>query len=113
MVFDALAVLEEYGFIERERRSLPGTRPRRNVYRLQRCEKTLLRLLELGLIDGSLRATGRNGNGERSPESERLVQDGLDALLGRNYRAYAAAPETQKAALLKQLLDNALPGGPR
>src|SRR6185437_14534034 len=55
MVFEALAVLEELCFIERERHTFPGTRPRRNVYRLQPCEATLLRLLDSDLIDGSLR----------------------------------------------------------
>ena len=103
MVFEALGVLEEYGFIERERRSMPGTRPRRNVYRMRSCESTLLRLLELGLIDGNLHPAKTDG-GVRSPESERLVEDGLAALLGDDYGQYAAAPESEKRAVLAALL---------
>ena len=107
MVFEALGVLEEYGFIERERRSMPGTRPRRNVYRLRRCEATLLRLLELRLIDGMLRPVNRD-DAHRSPESERLVNEGLGALLEDEYQRYAAAPDDQKAPILTQLLSSTI-----
>ena len=107
MVFEALGVLEEYAFIERERRNVPGTRPRRNVYRLRACEATLLRLLELGLIDGLLRPVNRDG-GQRSPESERLVGEGLAVLLDRKYPGYAAAPDDEKRPLLMQMLASML-----
>jgi DNA-binding PadR family transcriptional regulator len=103
MVFEALGVLEQYGFIERERRSVPGTRPRRNVYRLRSCEATLLRLLELELIDGLLRPINRDG-GPRPVESERLVGEGLAALLDGKYQRYAATPDDEKRPLLMELL---------
>jgi DNA-binding PadR family transcriptional regulator len=105
MVFEALAVLEELRFIARERQTFPGTRPRRNVYRLQPCESTLLRLLEADLIDGFLRPVTRDGTNEGpSPESERLIQDGLEVMLGDEFPRYAAAPAEQKRDVLIEFL---------
>lgn len=109
MVFEALAVLEELCFIERERQTFPGTRPRRNVYRLQPCEATLLRLLDADLIDGFLRPVTRDGsNGGPSPESERLIKDGLESMLGDDYADYAAAPDEQKRDFLVKSLQKTL-----
>ncbi len=109
MVFEALAVLEELGFIERERQTFPGTRPRRNVYRLQPCENTLLRLLEADLIDGSLRPVTRDGTSAGpSPESERLIKDGLEKMLGDDFHRYNAAAAEQKGEILIDCLTQQL-----
>ena len=109
MVFEALAVLEELCFIERERQTFPGTRPRRNVYRLQPCEVTLLRLLDADLIDGSLRPVTRDGSSAGpSPESERLIKDGLQAMLGDEFARYAAAPAELKRNILTDSLNKLL-----
>lgn len=105
MVFEALAVLEELGFIERERQTFPGTRPRRNVYRLRPCDSTLLRLLEADLIDGFLRPVTRDGTSAGpSPESERLIKDGLKVMLGDEFAHYAGtAPEQKREVLIECL----------
>lgn len=109
MVFEALAVLEELCFIERERQTFPGTRPRRNVYRLQPCEATLLRLLDADLIDGFLRPVTRDGsNSGPSPESERLIRDGLEAMLGEEFPRYTAAPAEEKRRILVDSLTKTL-----
>lgn len=109
MVFEALAVLEELCFIERERQTFPGTRPRRNVYRLQPCEATLLRLLDADLIDGLLRPVTRDGgNGGPSPESERLIKDGLQGMLGDDYPRYGAASAEEKRDVLIDCLKKIL-----
>lgn len=109
MVFEALAVLEELCFIERERQTFPGTRPRRNVYRLQPCEATLLRLLDADLIDGFLRPVTRDGsNGGPSPESEKLIKDGLQAMLGDEFARYAAAAAQEKRDVLMECLKKSL-----
>lgn len=108
MVFEALAVLEELCFIERERQTFPGTRPRRNIYRLQPCEVTLLRLLEADLIDGSLRPVTRDGsNGGPSPESEKLISDGLQVMLGDAYPRYSSASGEEKREVLMEWLQSA------
>jgi len=109
MVFEALAVLEELCFIERVRQSFPGTRAHRNVYRLQPCEKTLLRLLEADLIDGALRPITRDGSsGGPSPESQRLIADGLEAMLAGDYPRYSAASDEDKREVLIQSLSASL-----
>jgi DNA-binding PadR family transcriptional regulator len=109
MVFEALAVLEELCFIARERQTFPGTRPRRNVYRLQPCEATLLRLIEADLIDGFLRPVTRDDSADGpSTESERLIKDGLETMLGDDYQQYAAAPAEQKRDVLVMTLQKLL-----
>lgn len=105
MVFEALAVLEELAFIARERQTFPGTRPRRNVYRMQPCEATLLRLLEADLIDGCLRPVTRDGsNAGPSPESLRLIKDGLESMLGEELPRYSEAPAEEKRDVLMDAL---------
>jgi hypothetical protein len=103
MVFEALAALEDLNFIERERRLLPGSRAKRNVYRRPRCERTILRLLERGLIDGSLQATSRQGT-PRPSESEQLVARGLASILDSHHPRYLAAPEGARTAVLAEIL---------
>jgi DNA-binding PadR family transcriptional regulator len=113
MVFEALAVLEELQFIERERQTFPGTRPRRNVYRLHPCERTLLRLLEADLIDGSLRTITADGGGTPSPESQALIREGLRETLGDDYGRYAETPDEAKRDVLVEILSTRLDGRAR
>ncbi len=102
MVFEALAVLEELAFMSRERRSFPGVRAKRNVYRRPPCEATILRLLERDRIDAELRPKG--GGSPASQESQVLVVDGLRQALGDDYERYArAAPATKRDVLIEIL----------
>jgi len=80
MVFESIAVLEEYGFFVRSRQTLPESRSRRNVYRRTACEYTLLRLLEANKIDGALNAVGSSES--ISAMAQHLVQQGLSEVLG-------------------------------
>jgi hypothetical protein len=104
MVFEALAALDDLGFITRVRAAFPGIRARRNLYRRPSCESTLIRLLERGRIDGHLRST----NPTRAPasaESQALTYEGLATLLGDAYELYhRAASEEQKRNVLLELL---------
>jgi len=110
MVFEALAALDDLGFITRIRAAFPGTRARRNLYRRPSCESTLIRLLERGRIDGRLRST----NPTRAPasaESQALIYEGLAEMLGEAYESYDGAPtEAEKRDVLLKLLgvDNAI-----
>ena len=104
MVFEALAALDDLGFITRIRAAFPGTRARRNLYRRPSCESTLIRLLERGRIDGHLRST----NPTRAPasaESQALIYEGLAELLGDAYDNYQnAMTEVDKRDVLLKLL---------
>jgi len=104
MVFEALAALDDLGFITRIRAAFPGIRARRNLYRRPSCESTLIRLLERGRIDGHLRST----NPTRAPasaESQALIYEGLATLLGESYEVYEqATSEEQRRAVLLELL---------
>ncbi|HTX04088.1 MAG TPA: hypothetical protein VMD07_10440 [Candidatus Acidoferrales bacterium] len=103
MVFEALAALDDLGFITRIRAAFPGIRARRNLYRRPSCESTLYRLLERGRIDGHLRST----NPTRAPasaESQALIEEGLAILLGEAYAKYQRTPEEEKRAVLMELL---------
>jgi hypothetical protein len=108
MVFEALAALDDLGFITRIRAAFPGTRARRNLYRRPSCESTLIHLLERGRIDGHLRST----NPTRAPasaESQALIYEGLAELLGDAYDRYHNAPsEDQKRTVLLALLASRL-----
>ena len=107
MVFEALAALDDLGFITRIRAAFPGTRARRNLYRRPSCESTLIRLLERGRIDGHLRST----NPTRAPasaESQALTYEGLAEILGDAYERYDVAPtEPEKRTVLLSLLSEA------
>lgn len=113
MVFEALTVLEDLGFITRERQSFPGVRAKRNVYRRTACEYTLLRLLQTGRIDGLLRPRGINGS-PAAPEAKSLVVEGLRLLLEDRFEEYDKAPMDEKRDTLIAMLDSILqtrPGG--
>lgn len=107
MVFEALAALDDLGFITRIRAAFPGIRARRNLYRRPSCESTLIRLLERGRIDGHLRST----NPTRAPasaESQALIYEGLAMLLGDAYGQYEdAKSESDKRDVLFRLLAEA------
>jgi len=106
MVFEALAALDDLGFITRIRAAFPGIRARRNLYRRPSCESTLYRLLERGRIDGHLRST----NPTRAPasaESQALIEEGLAILLSADYARYQATPEEEKREVLMELLASA------
>jgi hypothetical protein len=108
MVFESIAVLEEYGFFVRSRESLPESRSRRNVYRRTACEYTILRLLETNKVDGELSPTG--GGDPASAESRQLVESGLTELLGREFHKYAAAKPAEKREVLTAILNERLRG---
>jgi hypothetical protein len=103
IVFGAIAVLERYGFLLRERRQVPELNSRRNVYQRPSCEFTVLRLLELGKIDGYLRPVSGTAS-EVSDDSRRLKDEWLRQTLGDLYAPYAAAEDEQKADMLIGLL---------
>jgi SOS-response transcriptional repressor LexA len=103
IVFGAISVLERYGFLLRERRKLAELNSRRNVYQRPSCEFTILRLLELGKIDGYLRPISGTVN-EVSDDSRRLKEEWLKQTLGPSYAVYNAAPAESKAAVLSGLL---------
>lgn len=104
MVFESIAVLEEYGFFMRSRQTLPESRSRRNVYRRTACEYTILRLLETNKIDGDLHPVGAGD--AISEESRQLVQYGLREVLGDRYAQYAEAQDKREVllAMLSELL---------
>ena len=103
MVFEALTVLEDLAFVQRERQSFPGVRAKRNVYRRPTCELTLLRLLERDRIDGELRPKGTNSPASR--ESQALVIEGLHEVLGDHYERYARATAEAKRDVLVECLE--------
>lgn len=107
MVFEALAALERLGFVTRERRTFPGTRAKRNVYRRPPCEATILRLLQANVVDADMRPTARNGS-PASPESELLVREGLQKLLGPEFPRYAGAPPEMRRDVLAGILERIL-----
>jgi hypothetical protein len=106
MVFESIAVLEEYGFFVRSRESLPESRSRRNVYRRTACEYTILRLLETNKLDGDLSPAGSSN--AASADSRQLVEIGLKEMLGVQYGRYAAADSAQKREVLMALLNDVL-----
>ena len=103
IVFGAISVLERHGFLLRERRKLAELNSRRNVYQRPSCEFTVLRLLDLGKIDGYLRPISGTVN-EVSDDSRRLKDEWLRQTLGSSYPIYHAAPGESKAAVLSGLL---------
>ncbi len=106
MVFESIAVLEEYGFFVRSRESLPESRSRRNVYRRTACEYTVLRLLELNKLDGYLSPVGSGA--PASSDSRQLVESGLREMLGENFERYARANESDKRDVLVTVLNEHL-----
>ncbi len=107
VVFAALRVLVDHGFIERERRPRIGRRGRHNVYSRPSCEFTVHRLLTARKIDARLRA--QPGVDERmSPEARALKLSWLRWLLGDDFEAYAAAALPEKRKRLLAALERAL-----
>lgn len=106
MVFESIAVLEEYGFFVRSRESLPESRSRRNVYRRTACEYTILRLLETNKLDGELMPVGAGD--PASDEARSLVEAGMRDMLHDQYEQYAAAPHDQKRDTLMAMLNESL-----
>jgi len=106
MVFESIAVLEEYGFFVRSRESLPESRSRRNVYRRTACEYTILRLLETNKLDGDLLPL--NGGDAVSKDSRQLVETGVKELLGVHFARYAAAAASEKRDVLMSILNELL-----
>lgn len=104
MVFEALAVLEDLGFIKRERQTFPGVRPKRNVYRVHACEVTLFRLLERNILDGELRPA-RLSHLPASPEARMLTVEGLRALLGAQFERYERATSEARRDVLMEILE--------
>jgi SOS-response transcriptional repressor LexA len=112
MVFEALTVLEDLGFIVRERQSFPGVRAKRNVYRRTACEFTILRLIERNRIDAYLRPGGPNES-PAAPESQELVQEGLRVLLDTDFERYRSATPQAKRDVLMEILDAAIKARPK
>ena len=106
MVFESIAVLEDYGFFLRSRQALPESRSRRNVYRRTACEYTILRLLETNRVDANLNAAASSDGA--SDESRQLVVTGLKHLLGGQYERYAACDELEKRSVLIDCLNQIL-----
>jgi hypothetical protein len=106
MVFESIAVLEEYGFFVRSRQTLPESRSRRNVYRRTACEYTILRLLESNKLDGDLHPIGAGQ--PTSDDARALVESGLRDLLGRHYERYSTAASHQRRDVLVTILNEHL-----
>jgi len=94
MVFEALTVLEDLGFIVRERRAFPGVRAKRNVYRKPSCEAT----------DGYLQPVGPSAS-PASAQAKELVVEGLRRLLGEAYERYERATPSAKRDVLLEILE--------
>lgn len=106
MVFESIAVLEEYGFFVRSRETLPESRSRRNVYRRTACEYTILRLLENNKIDGDLQPVGAGD--PPSEDARALVEAGLKDLLGRHFERYAETAPQERRDVLTTILNDRL-----
>lgn len=106
MVFESIAVLEDYGFFVRSRQALPESRSRRNVYRRTACEYTILRLLETNRVDAHLNPTGSSD--AMSDESRQLVQEGLKSILKGDFQRYTDAAEEQRRPVLIDILNQSL-----
>lgn len=107
MVFESIAVLEEYGFFMRSRQALPESRSRRNVYRRASCEYTVLRLLETNKIDGNLHPAGSGD--PASDEAKSLVRSGLKQILdARSLKRYDAVDGERRREVLIETLNGAL-----
>lgn len=106
MVFESIAVLEEFGFFVRSRQTFPESRSRRNVYRRTACEYTILRLLENNKIDGYLRPVATPD--PVSEDARQLVTAGLQDILGATYKRYAAAGDEEKREALLEALNEVL-----
>ncbi len=103
IIFDAMSVLENYGFVLRKRQIVAGSTARRNVYQRPTCEFTILRLLQCERLDGLLRPTPGAVN-EMSSDSRRLRDQWLRQALGGHLARWEAAPEAAKRGVLIDVL---------
>lgn len=103
IVFAAIGALDAAGFILRERRYLETLRSRRNVYQRPACQFTVLRLLEMGKIDGDLRAVPGPAH-QMSGDAEQLKMEWLQGVLREQFAAYAGAQLAAKAEILRRVL---------
>lgn len=110
MVFESIAVLEEYGLFLRSRQTFPESRSRRNVYRRTACEYTILRLLETNKIGGNLQPVAPAD--PVSEDARQLVHAGLQEILGSAYERYASAADDEKRDVLIDLLNEVLRSRP-
>lgn len=91
MVFDAIKVLEEDGFILRSRNAGAGSAARRNIYQRPSCEFTILHLLRTKRIDAGA-----------------VPDEAARELLEDRYERYAASPAAERTATLIALLQQTL-----
>lgn len=110
IVFEAMAILDDYGFILRQRQTVAELKSRRNVYQRPSCEFTILRLLDLGKIDGSLRASPGAAN-DMSAESQQLRDEWLAHALRDAHERYRVASSSEKRSLLIRALRELLRAG--
>ncbi|GAC1310904.1 MAG: hypothetical protein NVS2B3_16860 [Vulcanimicrobiaceae bacterium] len=103
IVFEAMSILEHYGFILRQRQTVVELKSRRNVYQRPSCEFTILRLLDLAKIDGQLRP-GPGAINEMSSESQKLRDEWLANKLGSELSSYNRATADEKRAILAREL---------
>jgi hypothetical protein len=103
IIFDAMSVLETYGFVLRRRQAVPGSNSRRNVYQRPSCEFTVLRLLQTERLDGRLRPAPGSVN-EMSGDARRLRDEWLRNSLGVHYALYESAPDEAKRGVLIEIL---------
>lgn len=109
IVFEAISVLEQEGFILRRRQNFPELKSRRNVYQRPSCEFTVLRLLQASKIDGLLRPMPGSNN-EMSTESRKLRDEWLEQSLGDLKAEYDAGNDGQKQQILMAALRRQLAG---
>jgi hypothetical protein len=110
IVFEALSALEECGFILRKRRLIVELNSRRNVYQRPSVASTVVRLLELGKIDGSLRPMAISDS-EMSDESHKLKDTWLRATLGsEDFANYERADDKNKREILMDFLKSDIAG---
>lgn len=88
MVFDAIKVLEEHGFILRSRTAASESGARRNLYRRPSCEYTLLQLLSSGRVN-----------------ADDLSDDALEELIGAQAPSVSDASGAERALRLTALLE--------
>ena len=109
IVFEAISVLEQEGFILRRRQNFPELKSRHNVYQRPSCEFTVLRLLQASKIDGLLRPMPGSNN-EMSTESRKLRDEWLEQSLGDLKAEYDAGNDGQKQQILMAALRRQLAG---
>ncbi len=110
MVFEALDILDDYGFVVRHRRVLPGLSGRRNLYQRPPWEYTILRLLQLGILDERLRV--RHLESSYTPEIMRELDTAARGLLGDRYDEYASSDGGQSKKMLMTALSAKIDGHP-